>query len=232
MNDQIAESFRLDAILTLADAKHAEQTLDTRQEARRQVGFADHIFISKSELVSAESLTSLQHRLRRMNPRAPQKLVHFGEVSIQQVFDLGAFNLDAALNISPDFLADAKNDSSCAHEHPPGEVCNHVDAKGQTHHDDIKSFVFHSERPFDLKRLGNLMGAMVTNYGTQLLRYKGVLFMRGIDRKVIFQGVHQLMSSDLGNAWGESEKRSNTMVFIGIQLPEETIRRCMNQCLV
>jgi G3E family GTPase len=82
MDDEIAESYLLDSILTLVDAKHANQQLDDRQEARRQVGFADQIFISKADLVSQEDLEALQHRLRHMNPRAPQKAVHFGEVAL------------------------------------------------------------------------------------------------------------------------------------------------------
>ena len=99
MDDEIAESFLLDSILTLVDAKHAAQQLNDRQEARRQVGFADQIFISKSDLVSAEELDALQHRLKHMNPRAPQKVVHFGEVSLAEVFDLRGFNLNAKLDI-------------------------------------------------------------------------------------------------------------------------------------
>ncbi|MCX7271359.1 MAG: GTP-binding protein, partial [Burkholderiales bacterium] len=84
MDDEIAESFLLDSVLTLVDAKHAAQTLNDRQEARRQIGFADQIFISKSELVSKDELEALQHRLKHMNPRAPQSIVHFGEIGIDK----------------------------------------------------------------------------------------------------------------------------------------------------
>ncbi len=87
MDDEIAESYLLDSILTLVDAKHANQQLDDRQEARRQVGFADQIFISKTDLVSAEETDALMHRLKHMNPRAPQQAVHFGEVPLSDVFD-------------------------------------------------------------------------------------------------------------------------------------------------
>jgi G3E family GTPase len=84
MDDEIAESYLLDSILTLVDAKHASQQLDDRQEARRQIGFADQIFISKADLVSQDDLDALQHRLKHMNPRAPQKVVHFGEVALSR----------------------------------------------------------------------------------------------------------------------------------------------------
>ena len=120
MDDEIAESFLLDSILTLVDAKHSAQQLNDRLEARRQVGFADQIFISKSDLISAQELDALQHRLKHMNPRAPQKVVHFGEVSLDEVFDLRGFNLNAKLDIDPDFLADDGH-----HHHHDGEHCDH-----------------------------------------------------------------------------------------------------------
>ena len=94
MDDEIAESYLLDGVLTLVDAKHAGSQLDTRQEARRQIGFADQIFISKSELVNEAELAALMHRVKHMNPRAPQRKVHFGEVPISEVFDLKGFNLN------------------------------------------------------------------------------------------------------------------------------------------
>src|SRR5450432_3626021 len=101
MDDEIAESYLLDSILTLVDAKHASEQLDSRQEARRQVGFADQIFISKTDLVDEASIDALAHRLRHMNPRAPQHRVHFGEVALSQVFDLRGFNLNTTLEIDP-----------------------------------------------------------------------------------------------------------------------------------
>src|SRR5690349_20522164 len=112
IDDEIAESYLLDSILTLVDAKHADSQLDTRQEARRQIGFADRIFISKTDLVDESEVEELIHRLKHMNPRAPQERVHFGEVPIAKVFDLRGFNLNAKLDIDPDFL-EAGDD----HEH-------------------------------------------------------------------------------------------------------------------
>ena len=73
MDDEIAESFLLDSILTLVDAKHSAQQLNDRQEARRQVGFADQIFISKTDLVDEAEVHALSHRIKHMNPRAPQR---------------------------------------------------------------------------------------------------------------------------------------------------------------
>jgi len=242
MDDEIAESYLLDSILTLVDAKHANQQLDDRQEARRQVGFADQIFISKTDLVSKDETDDLMHRLKHMNPRAPQKVVHFGEVALSEVFDLRGFNLNTKLDIDPDFLKEDTHDHDHAgHDHAPGEACNHPDhahehgaahAHHHAHDDDVKSFVFRSDRAFDPAKLEDFLGAIVNIYGPRMLRYKGVLYMQGTERKVIFQGVHQLMGSDLGPAWGKDEKPCSKMVFIGIDLPKDIFLQGMEQSLV
>jgi G3E family GTPase len=237
MDDEIAESYLLDSILTLVDAKHADKQLDDRQEARRQVGFADQIFISKTDLVGKDEVDALVHRLKHMNPRAPQKAVHFGDVPIQDVFDLRGFNLNAKLDIDPDFLKEEEHehhghghDHDHDHDHEHGEHCDHP--HHHAHDDDVKSFVFRSERPFDPMKLEDFLGAIVNIYGPRMLRYKGVLNMKGTERKVIFQGVHQLMGSDLGPQWGEGEQRVSKMVFIGIDLPKDIFLQGLEQCLV
>ena len=220
MDDEMAESYLLDSILTLVDAKHASQQLTDRQEARRQVGFADQIFVSKTDLVSQDELDALMRRLKQMNPRAPRRSVHFGGVAISDVFDLRGFNLKATLDVDPDFLKEE------VHQ-PDRADCTH-----HRHDDDVKSLVFRSDRAFDPAKLGDFLNAMVSAYGPRLLRYKGVLHMRGTERKVIFQGVHQLMSSDLGVAWADGETRTSKIVFIGIELPKDILLRSLEQCLI
>ena len=246
MDDEIAETFLLDSILTRVAVKHANDQLDTRQEARRQVGFADQIFLSKTDLVDAAAVDALSHRLKHMNPRAPQSKVHFGEVPIKDVFDLRGFNLNAKLEIDPEFLAvddhghdhahDHGHDHGHAHDHgheghdhAPGEACDHP--HHHHHDDDVKSFVFRSERPFNPAKLEDFLGAIVQVYGPKMLRYKGVLHMNGTDKKVIFQGVHQLMGSDLGPKWMPDEKKVSKMVFIGIDLPKDILMQGLEGCL-
>ncbi len=238
MDEEIAETYLLDSILTLVDAKHAADQLNDRQEARRQVGFADQIFISKTDLVAKDEVDALMHRLKHMNPRAPQKPVHFGEVPISEVFDLRGFNLNAKLDIDPDFLNEDSHDHH-DHDHEHGEHCDHPShahgKEGGHHHhhdDDVKSFVFRADKPFDAAKLEDFLGAVVNIYGPRMLRYKGVLNMQGTERKVIFQGVHQLMGSDLGPKWGEGEPRTSKMVFIGLDLPKEIFLQGLEQCLV
>ncbi len=236
MDDEIAESYLLDSVLTLVDAKHAVGQLNDRQEARRQIGFADQIFISKTDLVAKDEVDALMHRIKHMNPRAPQQTVHFGEVSLASVFDLRGFNLNTKLEIDPDFLQQADPDHAHGHDHEHGEHCDHPSHATQTghhhhHDDDVKSFVFRSERAFDAAKLEDFLGAIVNIYGPRMLRYKGVLHMKGTERKVIFQGVHQLMGSDLGPAWQTDEVRLSKMVFIGIELPKDIFLQGLEQCL-
>ena len=234
MDEEIAEQYLLDSILTLVDAKHAQTQLDDRQEARRQIGFADQIFISKTDLVAEDDVKALMSRLTQMNPRAPQEAVHFGEVAIADVFDLRGFNLNAKLDIDPDFL---KADEPHDHDHVHGEHCDHPShaaESGHHHHhdDDVKSFVYRSDKAFSPAKLEDFLGAVVNIYGPRMLRYKGVLNMEGTDRKVIFQGVHQLMGSDLGPAWAQGEVKTSKMVFIGIDLPKDIFLQGLEQCLV
>jgi len=234
MDDEIAESYLLDSILTLVDARHAPAQLDTRQEARRQIGFADRLFLSKTDLVTADEVDALVHRIKHMNPRAPVQRVHFGEVPIAEVLDLKGFNLNAKLDIDPDFLKpDDGHDHPHGHDHHDhhdhGEHCDHP--HHHHHDDDVKSFVFRSDKPFNPAKLEDFLGAIVQVYGPRMLRYKGVLQMKGTDRKVIFQGVHQLMGSDLGPRWAPGEARQSKMVFIGIDLPRDVLEQGLQGCL-
>ncbi|MFG6412930.1 CobW family GTP-binding protein [Roseateles sp. DC23W] len=229
MDDEIAEAYLLDSVLTLVDAKHADEQLNTRQEARMQVGFADQLFISKSDLVEPAAVEALIHRIKHMNPRAPIQTAHFGEVSLAQVFDLRGFNLNAKLEIDPDFLKADQHDHHHHHDHEHGEHCDHP--HHHVHDDDVKSFVFRSDKPFNPAKLEDFLGAIVQVYGPKMLRYKGVLHMKGTDKKVIFQGVHQMMGSDLGPRWMPGEKKQSKMVFIGIDLPKDVLMQGLEGCL-
>ncbi len=230
MDDEVAAHYLLDAVITVVDAKHAMQQLDEHEEAQRQVGFADRMLLSKADLVSAGELDELSARLKRINPRAAISKVDFGRAPLSEVLDLRGFNLNEKLEIDPDFLA---TDEHAHHEHDCDDHCGHDHDHHHAHHtDDIAAFVFKSERPFDTARLDEFLGGLVQAYGPRMLRYKGVLWMNGADRKVVFQGVHQMMGSDIGGKWPDGEARSSKMVFIGKNLPKDIFIRGLEQCLV
>jgi len=156
-------------------------------------------------------------------------------VPLADVFDLRGFNLNAKLDIDPEFLKADDHDHDHAHGHDHdhdrehGEDCDHP--HHHAHDDDVKSFVFRSDRAFNAAKLEDFLGSIVQVYGPKMLRYKGVLFMKGTDRKVIFQGVHQLMGSDMGPKWAPGEKKNTKMVFIGLDLPRDVFQQGLEQCL-
>ncbi len=209
VDDEIADYYLLDAVVTVVDALHGERQLDEQREAQVQVGFADRILLSKVDLVDDAARERLAARLARINPRAPVRPVHFGEVPISEVLDIRGFNLNAVLDIDPGFL---ENDR---HEHD----------------DAVSSFVFRSNRPFDPRKLEDFLSGLIQVYGPDMLRYKGVLYMKGADRQTVFQGVHMMMGADTGRRWQSGEKRSSRMVFIGRNLPKDTFIKGLEQCL-
>jgi G3E family GTPase len=244
MEDEIASYYLLDAVITVVDAKHGHSTLDKQPEAQNQVGFADRILMTKTDLITTDEADSLKDRLMRMNPRAPIKPVNFGQVALAEVLDLRGFNLNAILEIDPAFLAAEHPDAAQAraHEHAGHDHGRHDhdhaghdhdhDHGHHHHHDDaIKAFVFQSNRPFNPAKLEEYMGALTQVYGQDMLRYKGVLFMDGTNRRMIFQGVHMLMGADVGRPWGKEEKPATKIVFIGRNLPRETIVKGLEACL-
>jgi G3E family GTPase len=210
LDDAIGEYYLLDSVITVVDAKHAPKQLDEFGEAQEQVGFADRILLSKTDLVSDADADSLRRRLAQMNPRAPVKPVHFGQTPIDDILDIRGFNLNAILEIEPEFL----------------EEDHH-------HHDDaVQSFVFRASQPLDGVKLEEFLSSMIQVYGNDLLRYKGVLALKDNPHRVVFQGVHMLMGGDLGRPWGADEPRESVMVFIGRNLPKDVFLQGLEQCLV
>ena len=209
VEDKVHEHYLLDAVVTLVDAKHAPTQLKEHREAQEQVGFADRILISKSDLVSDSETAALKERLQGLNPRAPIKSVHFGKTDIADILDVRGFNLDDILAIEPGFLEE-----------------NHHE-----HDDEISSFMFRDKRAFIMEKLDTFLGGIVEIYGTDMLRYKGVLNVQGNDKRVVFQGVHMLMASDLGKPW-ENAERESVLVFIGRNLPKDVFEAGLTTCLV
>jgi G3E family GTPase len=236
MDEEVSLHYMLDAVITVVDARHAMAQLDEREEAQRQVGFADRILLSKTDLCSADEVAALVARLKRMNPRAPISSNSLEGEPVSGLLDLRGFNLNDKLELDPAFLTteeahDHGHDHD--HDHVHTEACDHSHDHHHGHHsDDIAAFVFKSDRAFDPERLDQFLGSMVQVFGPNMLRYKGVLSMAGADRKVVFQGVHQIMGSDLGAKWADGEPRGSKMVFIGKNLPKDVFIRGLEQCLV
>lgn len=210
IDEKIGNYYLLDSVITMVDAVHAPKQLDDFREAQEQVGFADRILMSKTDLVSEAEREALKKRLAKMNPRAPVKNAHFGNTPIEEILDIRGFNLNGVLELDPDFLEDAE------HEHD----------------EHVGSFVFRSDQPFDSVKLEEFLSGVVQIYGPDLLRYKGLLYMKGNTHRVVFQGIHMLMGGDLGRPWQKDERRSSTLVFIGKNLPQDLFIKGLEKCLV
>ncbi len=260
MDEEVSHFYMVDGLITVVDALNGGRTLDEQEPAQAQVGFADRILLSKVDLVDSEIVDDLCARLHRMNPRAPIIECNMGNVDIREVLDIHGFNLDAALELDPDFLKEAQEEGehhhhgdhcccghdhdhnhdhhdhdgecSCGHHHEEGETCSCGHHHHHPRHDDeIAAFVFESDKPFDPARLDSYMRTLTQVYGPDMLRYKGVLYMTGTDRRMIFQGVHMLMAADLDKPWGD-QKPTNKIVFIGRRLPKKAILQGLETCLV
>ncbi len=233
MDDSVARHYLIDAVITVVDAVHGMQQLDHNEEARRQAGFADRLLLSKSDLATPSQLTALTLRLKRINPRARIITADFGRVPLTEVIDLRGFNLNDQIDIDPEPGVEPAHDETHSGCSCAGCGHDHAVRAGHAHHtEDIAAFTFSSAQAFDSVLLEEFLSAMIQVYGQQMLRYKGVLNIAGADRKVVFQGVHQLMGSDMGALWGNEEVRRSKMVFIGMNLPKDTFFRGLEHCLV
>jgi G3E family GTPase len=198
-SEALCERYLLDGIITLVDAVNADRHLQ-ETIAQAQVGFADRILLSKTDLLDAASCDTLIQRLQRINRRAPIRVVKHGCIDLSELLDVRGFNLNA--DIAPSLRPVV-----------PGQRS-----------DRISTLLLSSDKPLDLDRLSQFMQSLLEQHGNSLLRYKGVLNIAGETRRMVFQGVLHLYGFDWDAEWGAQERRETIMVFIGDDLPEEKIR--------
>ena len=208
MDDEVRQRTKLDAIVTVVDAKHLLQRLEDSHEAEEQIAFADVILLNKTDLVSLEELKGVETRIRSINAYA--KLHHTEKcgIDLDKVLGRGAFDLDRILQLEPEFLGDD----------------NH-------HHDDnIQSFSFKTSKPLDHKQFMSWMGGVVATQGPDILRSKGILAFKGEPKRFVFQGVHMLLDGELQRAWKADEPRESRLVFIGRNLDKGALLAGFEGC--
>jgi G3E family GTPase len=202
-------AYRLDSVVTLVDAVHAPIQLEAQHEAREQIAFADRIFITKGDIAGPAQVEAVKSLIRDINPRTPVEEAHFGNVPIDHVLDLHGFDLDAILEMEPGFLEE----------------------EDHHHHSDIASFVLRERYPLNPEKLEIWLSVLGSNFGRDLLRYKGVLNISGNPKRVVFQGVHMLMGATDGAPWEDDEPRDSVLVFIGRRLPRDIFEEGFRKCL-
>ncbi|GAB2559555.1 CobW family GTP-binding protein [Gracilibacillus alcaliphilus] len=209
MDEQTATSFEIDSIITMVDAKHIWQHLE-EEEPEQQIAFADILLLNKIDLITEEEQKELDKQLLRMNPNAKRYYTAYANVDTEDLIGTKSFDLDNVLNIDPNLLTEAHH-----HHH--------------NHH--VTSFVFREDRPLDLDKVNKWFAYLVHIKGESLYRYKGVLFIKQLDRKVVFQGVHMLFAGTEGEVWAKDEKRQSEVVFIGKQLDYQELEKGFRYCL-
>ena len=234
-DDVRAESY-LDAIVTVADAKHLEMRLEDSREAVEQIAFADVILLNKCDLAAPADLARVEARIRRVNPLAKIVRTTRCDAPLDAVLGLAAFDLERALDLDPAFLghgceADHVHDETCAHHHH-----DHHD-HGDDHHDEkprhddrVGSVSLSLERPLDGERLTRWLNALAAEKGQDLLRSKGILALRNEPRRFVYQGVHMQLDFDFQRAWRDDERRLSRLVFIGRDLDREALKAGFEAC--
>ena len=203
VDDTVRAKTRLDAIITVVDAKNVAARLADSAEAADQIAFADVIVLNKVDLVTPEHLAETEATLRRINRYAVIHHATRADVPIAQLLDQGAFDLSRVLARVPDFLE--------SDEHG--------------HNDDIASVAFEVKEPIDQARFQPWIGALLQEKGADLLRTKGVLAFKGEDRRFAFQAVHMIADGDFIGPWKDGEARASKLVFIGRNLNRPQLRR-------
>jgi G3E family GTPase len=212
---EIGKLCTLDAILTVVDAKHILQQLDSvrpegvENEAEEQVAFADRIVLNKTDLVTEEELSLVTARLRQLNPYAEILPTTKSAINPAKLLNIGGFNLERVMAMDPEFL-----DTNAEHKHDTS----------------IKSLSIVSPDPVNVFRLQNFISSLVGDQGQDLLRYKGVFNVKGFDERYVFQGVHMLYMGNFMKPWGDKERRMNKFVFIGRNLDVEALQIAFADC--
>ncbi|EMI5490195.1 GTPase [Providencia stuartii] len=198
-HEVLCERFLLDGIITLVDAVHADKQLNDFAIAQAQVGYADRILLTKTDIQPDHE--ALTERLQRINARAPIYPVIHGDINLDLLFNVQGFLLDSQLKVSqPTFRFTPKQSN------------------------EVGSIVVEFDYPVELMAVSQVMEELLLGFADNLLRYKGILSIKDEPKRLLFQGVQRLYSADWDRDWQQNEPRRSVLVFIGVNLPEQQIR--------
>lgn len=213
---EMSEQLRLDAIVTVVDAKHLIEHLDdvkaegVENEAVEQLAFADRVVLNKVDLVDEAELLEVERRIREINALAPMVRTSWGKVDLDRILDVGAFDLDRVLVDDPEFL-----NEDAEHQHDLTVTSVGIELDGD----------------LDVDRLNAWLGTLLRDKGTDIFRSKGILSIAGWDERYVFQGVHMLMDGTADRPWAADEPRRNRLVFIGRNLDRSQLELGLRACL-
>jgi G3E family GTPase len=237
MDENVGRKTKLDAVVTVADAKWLQDRLTDAPEAKNQIAFADVILLNKTDLVKPGELAEVEARIRGINPYARVHRTQRAQIPINEVLGRHAFDLDRILEIEPEFL-DGGHDHD--HDHGHGHDHDHHHAHGEAHqhgglkhyHDEeMQSLSLKTDKPLNPDKFFPWVQDLVQKEGPSILRSKGILSFKDDNERFVFQGVHMILDGDHQRPWKEGEERVSRIVFIGRNLPEEKIRQGFESCV-
>src|SRR6266853_815888 len=239
VDENVGKRAKLDAVVTVADAKWLKDRLRDAPEAKNQIAFADVILINKTDLVSDPDLREVEARIRGINPYAKVHRTERCAIPLSEVLGRNAFDLDRILDIEPAFLEredghDHHHDHDHQHDHEHGHDHHHDHDHGglkHYHDEDMQSFSLKTEQPLDPDKFFPWIQNLVAQEGQKILRCKGILSFKDDPERFVFQGVHMILDGDHQRPWKDGEERLSRAVFIGRDMPEEMIRKGFAECV-
>jgi G3E family GTPase len=241
MDENVGRKAKLDAVVTVADARWLNERLADAPEAKNQIAFADVILLNKTDLVSPNELGEVEARIRGINPYARLHRTERCRIELPEVLGRNAFDLDRILEIEPEFLDGGHHghdhhSHDHGHEHGPehGPVHRHDHESGglkHYHDEEMHSMSLRTDKPLDPDKFFPWVQDLVQKEGPSILRCKGILSFKGDDQRFVFQGVHMILDGDHQRPWEKGERRESRIVFIGRKLPEEKIREGFEACV-
>ena len=233
VDENVGKLSKLDAVITVADAKWLKDRLKDAPEAKNQIAFADVILLNKTDLVSESDLREVEARIRGINPYAKLHRTERANIALSEVLGRNAFDLDRILDIEPQFL-EAGDEHDHGHDHGHGDdEHHHHDHGGLKHYHDeeMQSLALKTDKPLSADKFFPWMQKLVAEDGPAILRCKGILSFKDDPERFVLQGVHMILDGDHQRPWKADEKRESRLVFIGRELPEDKIRKGFESCM-
>ena len=235
MDEAVGAKTRLDAVVTVADAKWLSDRLKDAPEAKNQIAFADVILLNKTDLVTPEELRELEARIRGLNPYARLHRTERAKIDISEVLGRNAFDLDRILTIEPDFLQGEDHDHDHHHDHGDhahgAHHHHHGNGLKHYHDEDMQSVALRTDKALNPDKFFPWIQDLVAKDGPSILRCKGILSFKDDPERFVFQGVHMILDGDHQRPWRPDEVRDSRIVFIGRNLPEDKIRQGFESCI-
>ncbi len=236
VDQDVQDQARLDAVVTVADARWLADRLKDAPEAKNQIAFADVIILNKMDLVSAEELREVEGRIRAINPYAKLHKTTKCDVPLEAVLGRNAFDLERILEIEPEFLevGEAHDDHDHGHEHGHSHDHGHGKSGGglkHYHDEEMQSVAVRVDGDIDPNKFMPWINELVQKEGPNILRSKGILAFKGDPKRFVFQGVHMILDGDSQREWKPGEKRESKVVFIGRNLKEDELRKGVLSCV-